>query len=249
MKTRLIYLFIFLFIFLLTPLAISGTWTDTRAINPFSVNGTTVSTSQHLPGMMGQAEYWVVTGYASISGTADPLGDDDIYEATIWLEASGKDAAGVPGRGNIDTSKDNDEYRTSTGAIRYATGTVASVSKFQLIPGTHQVKQLSDSVSHSYSKRSYSSPTDLSVSPYCYGSLSGDIGKASGGATLTTLTFRSTDNDADGDTPESADEILAAEICQRKQHCTKPFTATTATSTGGLCFHKRGERRDAPVTL
>lgn len=56
MKTRLIYLFIFLFIFLLTPLAISGTWTDTRAINAFSVNGTTVSTSQHLPGMMGQAK-------------------------------------------------------------------------------------------------------------------------------------------------------------------------------------------------
>jgi len=104
MKMRKTFLLIFLSVVLFASPAISGTWTDTRSTNTFSITGTTVSTSKKLAGY--GSESWHVTGYASISGTADPLGDDDTYEATMWLETSGKDSSGVPGRGNLQTSKD-----------------------------------------------------------------------------------------------------------------------------------------------
>ncbi len=213
MKRRLLFLLIFVSMFLLTQAALSATWTDTRANNTFSFTGTTISTSKKLAGY--GSESWHVTGYASISGNADPLGDDREYDAEMWLEASGKDAVGVPGRGNIDTSKDDDEYSTSTGKVGFAKGKVSSVTPTLITPGTHEVTSLSDSISHSWSDSS-SSPSGLSVSPYCYGTGRGDIGKASGGGTVTGLTFRSVDNDADGETPDDGEEVLAAEICSRK---------------------------------
>lgn len=157
MKRQLMFLLIFLSMFLLTQAAISATWTDTRANNTSSFTGTTTSTSTQLSGHGATA--YTVTGYASISGTADPLGDDDEYDAEMWLEASGKDAAGVPGRGNIDTSQNEDEYGTSTGKVGFAKGRVASVTPTLITPGTHRVRSLSHSISHSYVTSSYSSPS------------------------------------------------------------------------------------------
>ena len=244
MKRRFAVLMIFLGVLLLTQIAFSGTWTDTRVTNNFSITGTTVSTSTGHGGH--GTTYYRVSGSADISGKADPMDTGDVYEATMWLEASGKDVGGVPGRGNIDKNKKEgdifkDVYRSSngTGTILYKKHAVGSASNNPINPSTYTANSLSDSVSHYWIDGSYSSPTDLSASPYCYGILSGDLGKAAGGASLTTLTFRSVDNDSDGDSPDDGTEILASEICNRKKHCQKPFTAKKAFDHRVSCGKKR----------
>ena len=89
---------------MLTSSAFSGTWTDSKSNNTFSFTGTTVSTSRYLAGR-GTPVYQV-TGSADISGSADALGDDDEYEATMWLEVTGDTGSNpVPGRDNIDETK------------------------------------------------------------------------------------------------------------------------------------------------
>ena len=87
----------------------------------FTLSGTTVSTSGGHGGH--GTTYYRVSGNASMSGSADAGVQGDVYQAEMWLEVSSKDAAGVPGRGNIQTNKKDangayyDVYSTSTGAV------------------------------------------------------------------------------------------------------------------------------------
>ena len=243
MKSRVAFFLIFLSVLLLTQTAISGTWTDTRSTNTFSITGTTVSTSTQQGGH--GTTYYRVSGNADISGNAYPLGDDDTYEATMWLEASGKDSSSVPDRSNIDKNKKSggiyrDKYRSATGVVLYKRHNVAHTHTVVVVPGIYKANSLSDSVSSpTYVKGSYSSPTGLSASPYCYGSLSGSVRKSTGGSSPTTLTFRSGSNTSTGDSPDDGSEQIVAEICSRKDHCQKPFTATTSISHRMECPEQR----------
>lgn len=211
--------------------AISAMWTDNASNNTFSFTGTTVSTStaQSRYGMI----YYQVSGSADISGTADPLGDDDEYEATMWLETSGKNSGLIPGRGNIDTNKKSgsifrDEYSNSGGKVLYTKHIVASVSPGLIIPGQHETRSMSDSCNHSYVDGSYLSPTGLSASPHCSGNLSGTLLKAMGNPNLDPdpLSFSSKPNPATGDTLDDGSGTVAAEKCDRKGNCNEPMTAT-----------------------
>ncbi len=243
MKTRFSFLLIFLCFFLLTPGVFSATWTRATSNNAFYFSGTTTSSSNKLAGH--GSTYYQVSGHASISGTADALKAGDEYEAEAWLETSGKDVAGVPGRGNIKTNKKDasganyDEHRTATGEVVYKKHVVASASDVQLLRGTYKAKSLSVSSSHSWVGGSYTSPSGVSVSPYCYGRLDGVLLKSTGGATLTPLTLRSGDNPASDDTPDDGKKNLVAEICQRGEDCGKPGTATKDISHRVKCGEKR----------
>lgn len=242
MKTSFCVSILFMCLFLMTPTAFSGTWTRSTSNNTFYLSGTTISTSKKISGH--DATYYQVSGSASISGTADALQAGDEYEATAWLETSGKDSSGVPSRSNIQTSKKvggvyTDEYSTTTGEVVYKKHIVGSASNNQIFRGTYKARSLSASSSHSWVGGSYSSPSGTSVSPYCYGSLNGSLLRSTGGATLTPLTFRSGSNPASDDTPDNGNRNLVAEICQRAQNCGSPGTATTATSHRVACGEKR----------
>ena len=239
MKTKVSFLLIFLCLFLLTLPAFSGTWTRSTSNATFYFSGETTSESKKLAGR--GSTYYQVSGYASISGTAEALQAGDEYEAVAWLETSGKDSSGVPGRGNIDTTKKDasganyDSHSTATGEVVYKKHVVAKASNTQYNPGSYKSKSLSESSSHSYVGGSYSSPSGTSVSPYCYGRLDGNILKSAGGATLTPLTFRSEDNPASDDTPDDGKKNVVSEICQRAQNCGKPGTATSSLSHRVAC--------------
>lgn len=103
MNRRIFVSMLFIGVLLWTHASISATYTDNASNNTFSFTGTTVSTSCYLSGR--GTPFYQVTGSADISGKADPLGDDTEYEATMWLEASGKSSGSIPGRGNINTNK------------------------------------------------------------------------------------------------------------------------------------------------
>ena len=244
MKTRFSFLLIFLCLFLLTSTAFSATWTRTKSNDTFFFSGTTTSTSNQLAGH--GTTYYQVSGHASISGTADALQAGDEYQAEAWLETSGKDVAGVPGRGNIKTNQKDanganyDDHRTSTGEVVYKKHIVGSASDAQVLPGTYKANSLSVSSSHSWVGGSYTSPSGVSVSPYCYGSLDGELLKGMGAATLERETLRSGDNPASDDTPDDGTTNLVAEICQRGEDCGKPGTATKADSHR---VHPCGEKR------
>ena len=100
MKTRFSFLLVLLGIFLLTPLAISGTATDRKSNDTFTLSYTTISTSKELAGYGSKS--WHVTGNASISGNAIELGQDGVYDCELWLYASGDiDSSPFPGKNNI----------------------------------------------------------------------------------------------------------------------------------------------------
>ena len=103
MKIRVSFLFIFLGVLLLTPPAISGTLTDHTANDTFDFTYTTVSTSVHIPGIIGQAEHWEATDSASISGAAIELGNNTVYDCELWLMVTGDiDSSEFPSKDNID---------------------------------------------------------------------------------------------------------------------------------------------------
>ena len=103
MKTRVFFLLVFLCLFLLPHPVISKKFVDQSPDHDtFSFDGSTTSTSSHLPGMTGQAEYWEVMGSASISGTATELGQDRVYDCELWLMATGDLVSSpFPDKGNI----------------------------------------------------------------------------------------------------------------------------------------------------
>ena len=113
---------------MLTSSAFSGTWTDSRSNDTFSFTGTTVSTSSYFSGR--GSPFWQVTGSADISGSADVLGDDDEYEATMWLEVTGDTGSNpVPGRDKIDETQKRDEFTQGAAKILFRKQIVASVSR------------------------------------------------------------------------------------------------------------------------
>ena len=102
MKSRIIFLLILLGLFLQTPVAISGTASDVKSNETFSLSYTTISTSSKLAGY--GLESWHVTGNASISGTASPFDEvDSEYDCEMWLYASGDiESSPFPGKGDVD---------------------------------------------------------------------------------------------------------------------------------------------------
>lgn len=153
MKHRFYFLLIFLSVLLLTLPAFSGTWTRSTSNNTFYLSGTTTSTSTKISGH--GTTYYQVSGNASISGTADALKAGDEYSAEAWLETSGKDSSGVPGKGNIKKSKKvggvySDSYSTTTGEVVYKKHIVASAGNVQIAPGTYKSSSFSASSSHSW---------------------------------------------------------------------------------------------------
>ena len=242
MKRFYCVLMVFWSLLFLTDAVLSKTRTRTVSNNTFTFTGTTISTSKKLAGR--GPSLWQVTGNADISGNAYPLGDDDTYEATMWLEASGKDAGGVPGRGNINTNKKeggiySDKHETATGVVFYKRHNVAKASKTVILPIFTANSMSGSAVSPPYVKGSYSSPTGLSASPYCYGSLSGVVRKSTGALSPTPLTFRSGDNTSTGDTPDDGTENIVTEKCQRGGSCGKSGTATTSLSHRLKCPEQR----------
>ena len=234
MKTIRFFLIFFLCVFFMTQSAFSGTWTDSRSNNTFSFNASTVSTSSHLPGMTGQAEYWEVTGSAEISGTAEPLGDNRVYTAYLWLMASGDlESSPFPGKDNIDTKRIensvySDSHTSGDASISYKSHPVASLATSEFNPAQVQVQNsLSNSLSASYSERNYTSPTGLCASPEVHGSLSGTLMNFVGSKSLKPLSFQSKANKACASSPDKGKKIVAEEACDREGSCNKPGTATS----------------------
>ena len=236
MKRRFYFLMIFLSVLMLTQAAISGTWTDTNSNNTFSFTGTTVSTST---GQGGHGTtYYRVSGSADISGTADALGDNTVYNAKMWLMVSGDiNSSPFPGKGNIDTKKITngvfyDTYTSGAAKILYKSHPVGSLANFEFDPTQAQAQNsLSDSTSSpTYVKGSYTSPSGLSACPEVYGSLSGTLMNHVGSKSVTSLMFQSDANCAEGDSDDDGSENVVSEKCHRKQNCKKPGTATRAYS-------------------
>ena len=236
MKTRLTFLFVFLSIFLLTSLAFSGRWAgQSPPHDTFSFDGSTTSTSSHLPGMTGQAEYWEATGSASISGTATELGQDRVYKGELWLMATGDIVSSpFPDKGNIAAEAGSDGSGAKQkivpkgdASILYRSHPVGSMAPDEINFGDSQVQRtLSRSLSESYSKRSYSSPTGLCASPEVHGELSGTLMNFSGSQAVSPLSFQSKDNKACADSLDDGTEVIASEKCFRQTLCLKPGTAT-----------------------
>ena len=235
MKTRFSVSLIVVCLFLLTPSVFSATWSRSTSNDEFYLSGSTTSTSDKISGH--GTTYYQVSGHASISGTADALKAGDEYEAEAWLETSGKDSSGVPSRDNIET--DDDSHRTTTGEVVYKKHIVASVGENPVLRDTYKANSLSASSSHSWVGGSYSSPSGVSVSPYCYGRLNGEILKAAGAATLIPLTLRSGENPASDDTSDDGKKNIVTEICQRGESCGEPGTATVSLSHRVKCPEKR----------
>ncbi len=233
MKKRVTFLMFFVCVFLLTQSAISGTWTGSDSNKTFSFNASTVSTSSHLPGMTGQAEYWEATGSANISGTAIEYGNNTVYDCELWLMASGDlGSSPFPGKDNIDTKRvengvNSGSHTSGNASISYRSHPVGSLAKNEFNPlQTQAQKNLSDSLSApTYSKRNYTSPTGLCASPEVHGSFSGSLMNFVGAIDVKPLSFQSEANKACATAPDNGSKVVADEKCDRKRSCQKPGTA------------------------
>ena len=229
MKTSVSFFLIFLSLFLLTPLAISGTFADQSPDHrAFSFDGSTTSRSSGHGGH-GTTHYRV-SGSANISGTAIELGQDSVYKGKLWLMVTGDlDSSPFPGKGNIDTSKHDGVAETFTkddAKILYLSHPVGSIAPGEVSVYDSQVaRELTGSLSASYLKGSYSSPTGLCASPEFFGSLSGTLMNHSGSQSLSSLSFKSETNKACADSLDDGSATVAVEHCGRKQNCDKRFTA------------------------
>ena len=250
MKTRFPFLLILLCLFLFPDASFSGTWTDSNSNDTFSFTGTTVSTStQH--GGHGTT-YYRVSGSADISGSADPLGDNTVYSATLWLSASGDiNSSAFPGKDNIDTEKISDgvysdSYTSGAATILYTSHPVGSLADGEFNPIAAQAKKsLSDSTSSpTYVKGSYSSPSGLNACPEVHGSLSGTLMNYVGSKSVNSLSFQSDGNCAGGGGGDDGSGSVANEICHRKQNCKLPGTATSTYSHRVKCPQQMWVRDD-----
>lgn len=214
MKRHFCVLMVLLSVLMLTSSAFSATWTNSRSNDTFSFTGTTVSTSTQQSGH--GMTYYRVSGSADISGSADALGDDDEYEATMWLEVTGDTGSNpVPGRDKIDETQKRDEFTQGAAKILFRKQIVASVSPGSIIPGQHVTSSFTDSTSVSYVDGSYTSCSGLSASPACSGSLSGEVLKSMGSVPVESLGFGSKDNTATGCFADDGED-----------KCHKPFLET-----------------------
>lgn len=120
-----------------------------------------------------------------------------------------------------------DKYEKGAAAIMHKKHNVSSASRSAYLP-LYTRNSLSDSLSYSYSKRNYTSPTGLCADPQVSGSLSGELLKVMGGGAgvLDSLSCSLKPNKACATSPESSDTQIAAEICRQKSKCKKPGTAT-----------------------
>ena len=244
MKTRFAFLLILLGLFLLTHAAFSATWTNTSSNDTFSFTGTTVSTSRYLAGR-GTPVYQV-TGSADISGTADALGDNTVYNAVLWLMVSGDiNSSSFPSKYNINKNRItngvfHDTYTRGTAKILYTSHPVGKLANSEFDPTQAQRKKsLSDSTSASYVDTDPTSPSGLSASPEVYGSLSGTLMNHAGSKSVIPLTFKSDPNSVTGSDSDDGSGNVVAEKCRRKQLCGKPKTATTDTSHRVACPEER----------
>ncbi len=232
MKTRFRFLMLFVGAFLLTLPAISGTWTDTNSNNTFSFTGTTVSASTAQGGH--GTTYYRVSGSADISGTADALGDNTVYNAKMWLMVSGDiNSSPFPGKGNIDTKKITngvfyDTYTSGAAKILYKSHPVGSLADGEFNPIAAQAQNsLSDSTSGYYVKGSYTSPSGLSACPEVYGSLSGTLMNHVGSKSVTSLMFQSDANCAEGDSDDDGSENVVSEKCHPRNPYQMRFRRAT----------------------
>ena len=231
MKTRVSFSLIFLFVFLLTPLAISGTFSHGTFRDQFKFTGDTTSTSSQHGGH--GTTYYRVSGSASITGTAEAYAETDAeYDCEMWLMATGDIVSSAfPGKGRINTSEHDgipEVFTDGDASILYLSHVVTKSRATRYNPASkRKERQLSAPLSESYVKGSYSSPTDLCASPEVYGSLSGTLLQFSGTKSLRPLTFESDDNKACADSPDDGSETIATELCFRGRNCQKPMTATS----------------------
>ena len=231
MKTPVSLSLIFLFVFLLTPLVLSGKFSHGTSRDQFSFTGDTTSTSSQHGGH--GTTYYRVSGSASITGTAEAYTETDAeYDCEMWLMATGDIvSSSFPSKSNIDTSEHEgiaEVFMDGDASILYLSHVVSKSRKKRYIPFSKKKKrQLSDSLSESYVKGSYSSPTGLCASPEVYGSLSGDLLNFVGTKSLRPLTFESNENKACADSPDDGSETVATELCFRGRNCQKPMTATS----------------------
>ncbi|MDE0465967.1 MAG: hypothetical protein OYL97_02830 [Candidatus Poribacteria bacterium] len=235
MKTRVSFVLVFLCVLLWVPPVLSKKHVGQKSNGTFSFDGSTTSTSSHLPGMTGQAEYWEATGSASISGTATELGQDRVYDCELWLMATGDlDSSAFPDKGNIASEAESDGsgakqkiVTRGDASILYRSHPVGSMAPDEINFGDSQVQRtLSGSLSESYSKRSYSSPTGLCASPEFHGDFSGTLMNFVGSQSVLPLSFRSKENKACADSLDDGMEVIAGQKCKRGSACLKPGTAT-----------------------